>query len=242
MEQVKIEYNRAKRRLLLLDYDGVLVPLAPTPEAAAPSASLVELLRALANDPRNTVVVISGRPPETLDEWLGQTGVDFAAEHGHFIKKQGDWRQVATGKRAWKKTVRQHMAEAVRQVPGSHIEEKHTSLVWHYRQASPAPAERMAHTLLATLSRLDDLHVSLGAKVVEARLPGADKGQAAHEWLRPEYDFVLAAGDDTTDEDLFTAMPPGAITVKIGPGATVANVRLASSKQFVQILMDLIKS
>ncbi len=239
MERLKNEYNRARRRLLLLDYDGVLVPIAPTPEAAVPSQALLSLLRKIAADPRNTIVIISGRSPETLDQWLGKTGVDMSAEHGHFFKRRGDdWQRVSAPSDTWKTEVRRHMVEAVRQVPSSHIEEKHTGLVWHYRQSPGDLANEMAQTLHKTLSSLGGLHVSHGSKVVEARLPGADKGRAAGKWLTSDFDFVLAAGDDTTDEDLFKAMPSQAFTIKIGPGPTAARMRLESSHQFLSLLAN----
>lgn len=240
MEQVKIEYNRAKRRLLLLDYDGVLVPLAPTPEAAVPSQTLLKLLAELAADTRNTVIIISGRPPETLDTWLGKTGVDLAAEHGHFVKKRGgNWQSVADGTDEWKAAVRQHMAVAVKQVSRSHIEEKHTGMVWHYRQSPPSQASKMAQDLFATLSSLGGLHVSHGAKIVEARLPSASKGTAMGQWLTSDFDFVLVAGDDTTDEDMFKAAPDTAFTVKIGSGPTVARLQMESQEEFINLLTNL---
>lgn len=239
MEQVKTEYNRAGQRLLLLDYDGVLVPLAPTPEAAAPTPDVLELLRLLVADPRNTVVIISGRPPETMDKWLGQTGVDMSAEHGHFVKTGGqDWQRTLAEDSVWKTAVRQHMEQAVRAVPGSHIEEKHTSLVWHYRQSPSKVAEVAADKLIATI-KVTNVRVARGAKIVEARLSGTDKGQAASRWLSPDFDFVLAAGDDTTDEDLFAAMPKNAFTIKIGAGPTAAKLHLSTPKQFVTMLTEL---
>lgn len=240
MEQLKTEYNRARRRLLLLDYDGVLVPLAPTPEAAAPTPHVLQLLRSLVADQRNTVVIISGRPPETMEQWLGKTGVDMSAEHGHFIKIVGQrWQQTSGSDSSWKAAVRERMDESVRAVPASHIEEKHTGLVWHYRQSPAGQAEQEALVLLKSLQSVPGLNVSHGAKIVEARLSGTNKGQAASRWLSPDFDFVLAAGDDTTDEDLFAAMPKKAYSIKIGPGPSAAKLRLDTPEQFVSMLKNL---
>ncbi|MFX5626641.1 trehalose-phosphatase, partial [Acinetobacter baumannii] len=53
------------------------------------------------------------------------------------------------------------------------------------------------------------LQVLLGNKVVEIKSAGVNKGKAAQHWLdqEPDWDFILAMGDDWTDEDLFAAMP-----------------------------------
>src|SRR5438132_6903173 len=84
METAKIvdAYKHATKRLLLLDYDGVLAPIVPLPEQAMPSKKMFALLEKLTADTRNTCVVVSGRDHETLDEWLGNLPLAFAAEHG----------------------------------------------------------------------------------------------------------------------------------------------------------------
>ncbi len=242
MEEIKSAYVSAKRRLFLLDYDGTLVGYAPTPDKARPAVRLKRLLHLLASDPANTVVIISGRPPETIDEWLDGLGLDAAAEHGHFVKQTGgNWHRTTPSSTSWKRAVRQYMSAAVRAVPGSFIEEKHTSLVWHYRQAA-ASAEKHADELLQTLQNIPGMLANKGTKIIEARQPGADKGQVAGQWLKNnQYDFVLAAGDDTTDEDLFAALPTTAFSIKIGPSASKAKLRLDSSQQFVTMLEDLTK-
>src|SRR6267154_823731 len=85
--EIRDAYTRARRRLLILDYDGTLVPFAKRPQLAAPSSSLLDLLRALAADPRNCLALISGRPAENLDRWFSAVGgIWLAAEHGAELK------------------------------------------------------------------------------------------------------------------------------------------------------------
>ena len=240
MEKIVSAFAAAKKRLLLLDYDGTLVEYAPTPERAAPSEEVIHLLTMLMSDTRNTVVLISGRPPETLDRWFGDTGVDAAAEHGHFVKRSGHWRRTTTENNDWKPMVKKHMSAAAGDVSGSFIEEKGTSLVWHYRQAHPAVAQKIVEELMQTLTTIPGVHVSHGAKIVEARQSGADKGMVASNWLNGHsYDFILAAGDDTTDEDLFAALPKTAYTIKIGDQSTVARIHLSSPKDFLILLQKM---
>ena len=82
-------YRRAKRRLLLFDYDGTLAPIRSRPEEAVPSHRLCELLRTLGTDAANRVVICSGRDSGTLEKWFGGLPVSLAAEHGAFYKDRG---------------------------------------------------------------------------------------------------------------------------------------------------------
>ncbi|MCA1685400.1 MAG: trehalose-6-phosphate synthase, partial [Planctomycetia bacterium] len=84
------EFRSASRRLLLLDYDGTLVPLKPTPELAAPGLELLATLSRLAA--AGEVVIVSGRSRASLDAWLGRLDVGLVAEHGAWVRDRGgDW-------------------------------------------------------------------------------------------------------------------------------------------------------
>ncbi len=65
-----------------------------------------------------------------------------------------------------------------------------------------------------------------GNKVVEVKNAGINKGKAASRWLNESFNFILAAGDDWTDEDTFNAMPDSAYTLKIGNTPTSARYNL----------------
>jgi trehalose-phosphatase len=116
------------------------------------------MLGELHADPRNVVMVVSGRVPGTLDEWLGRTGVGLAAEHGAFIRwphSNPSDKQIAEGQMAeslpgwqcrvedlqrredadWKRAVDQVFAYYAERTPGSFVEHKQTSLTWHFRLA-----------------------------------------------------------------------------------------------------------
>src|SRR6059036_3971213 len=95
-------------------------------------------------------------------------------------------------------------------LPGAFVEEKSYSLAWHYRLADPEQSEQMSRELMDDLREFTaniDVQVLQGAKVVEVRNAGVNKGAAALHWLAPETpDFILAIGDDWTDEDMFSVM------------------------------------
>jgi trehalose 6-phosphate synthase/phosphatase len=114
----------------------------------------------------------------------------------------------------------------VDRTPGSFVEEKEFSLVWHYRQVDDEMAEARVLELKGALTPMVadwGLAVMDGNKVLEVKAANANKGRAAHRWMcRDDVDFILAIGDDRTDEDVFEAAPEGAWTIKVGVGSTQA--------------------
>jgi trehalose 6-phosphate synthase/phosphatase len=82
------KFESARKRLLMFDYDGTLTPIVKEPSAAVPTEKLLRTLRALADDPKNAVWIISGRDQEFLEKHLGSIpGLGLSAEHGCFLRK-----------------------------------------------------------------------------------------------------------------------------------------------------------
>lgn len=218
-------YANADRRLLLLDYDGTLVPFAPTPEGARPDAELLMLLEKLAADEHNHVVVISGRKSDTLEAWLGECGIDLVAEHGARIRlaQDGQWKTTDDSlENGWKDRLQPLFEVFVDRTPGSLLEEKSAALVWHYRRADPDLGSQRAAELMDALKGYvanTRLHVLQGNMVVEVKPSTVTKGRAAEPWLSSDAppQFTLAVGDDVTDETLFEVLPPDGWSLKVGP-------------------------
>jgi trehalose 6-phosphate synthase/phosphatase len=235
-----------QQRLLLLDYDGTLVPFHPNPQLARPGEELRLLLRALTELPDTRVVIISGRDRTTLQNWLGDLPLDFIAEHGVWLRTAGeDWQLFQPLRNEWKRELRPVLELYVARTAGSFIEEKDYSLVWHYRRADTDLGEVRAREMLSHLSFMTantDLQVLEGNKVVEIKNAGLNKGTAAARWLeRYTPAFALAIGDDRTDEDTFRAMPDSAYTVRVGTGArSLARFHLASPIEVRQLLRKLL--
>jgi trehalose 6-phosphate synthase/phosphatase len=234
-------YRQAKHRLFLLDYDGVLRRLVRTPSEAGPSAGLLKLLRELAQDPANEVVIISGRSKADLLEWLGDLPVALAAEHGTLFRRRGgkNWHKTIQDDRGWKQDVVQLMKYYADETEGALVEQKEWSVAWHYRMASPYYAQKnlvALRRLLKPIVKQYGLKLEEGNKVLEVRPAAISKGRIAQEWLIHDHDFILAAGDDVTDEDLFAAVPPNAYTVKVGRGKTLARYRIKSVTEILHLL------
>lgn len=238
-------WRLSRERLLLLDYDGTLVPFTGDYKKSKPPQGLMRLLEALSSDRHNHVVLISGRSADNLQEWFGHLPLSLVAEHGASIKKPGNknWQSLDKTGARWKDVFLPVLEKYTALTPGAKIEVKPYSLVWHYRTASPYYAQKYAVVLKRVLKpalKKYGLEMLQGNKVLEIKNPHVSKGLAARRWLNRKYDFILAVGDDMTDEDLFAALPVQAYSVKVGRGRTGAHYRLPSHKNAVSLLKKLV--
>lgn len=235
-------YKGANKRLLLLDYDGTLAPFVDNPDRAAPSKELKQLLKSLSEDPKNTVVIISGRGRADLETWFGGTNLGLVAEHGAFTHKPEHkyWHKAPLAKdTTWQKQVIQVLEKYAAKTPGSFVEKKESSVVWHFRRASPYHAQKYLVILKRLLSGVaDDLSLDLrqGNMILEVRPNGIHKGGIVAALLANRPDFVLAIGDDYTDEDTFVSLPDTAYTIKVGRGRTAALMRAKNISQIRELL------
>jgi trehalose 6-phosphate synthase/phosphatase len=218
----------------MFDYDGTLISFTKKPKDAQPDTELKRLLLGLAKKRRNHLAIISGRDRSTMEQWLGDIPCSLVAEHGAWIRldPHSGWRVQQNVTTGWKSRVRPILKTYEARVPGSFVEEKELGLAWHYRKASPELGEIRSHELFDNLNEYlanTGLQLMHGKKVIEIRPGGINKGQAARDLLMTDdYDFVLAIGDDWTDEDLFKALPEGAFSIKIGYATTHAQFFLDS--------------
>jgi len=223
--QIKSDFTSAVRPVFLLDWDGTLTPIVRRPEYAAPDKEALKLLKELSG--KAEVVIVSGRDRRTLTEWFGHLPISLIAEHGAWIKKKdGDWEPLVPLNADWKDEVRAIMELYADRTPGSFVEEKEYSIAWHYRMAVPEQAAVMSAELkdvLLSLASGKNLEVLEGNKVIEVRVAGVNKGVACSTFIKGA-DFILAAGDDWTDEDIFRVLPPSGWSIKVGPKPSVARL------------------
>ncbi|GEJ55727.1 bifunctional alpha,alpha-trehalose-phosphate synthase (UDP-forming)/trehalose-phosphatase [Anaeromyxobacter diazotrophicus] len=237
---------RAAPRLgLLLDYDGTLVPFAPTPDLAAPDPALLELLRALAARPGTQVHLVSGRRRESLQRWFGALPLGLHAEHGLWARPRGGtWQAVPIPEARWRAPVLGILRGFTDRTPGSIIEEKTAGLAWHYRSADPEYGAAQAKELslhLTELLREEPVEILPGDRVLEVRPRGVDKGRAVGLALGAgDGSLLVAMGDDRTDEDLFAALPEGSLAIHVGPAPSRAALRVADVRAARAALADLL--
>ncbi|HLQ39204.1 MAG TPA: bifunctional alpha,alpha-trehalose-phosphate synthase (UDP-forming)/trehalose-phosphatase [Planctomycetota bacterium] len=216
------------RLCLFLDYDGTLVPFYQRPDLASPDAELLQLLTALAARAGTEVHLLSGRAQQSLDEWFGELPIGLHAEHGAASRAptERSWSLVPGLGTEWKPQVLGLLHRVAAHVPGSFVEDKLTSVTWHYRQVDPAFASTVAKELqLNLLELLSNVGVQVvpGNRVLEVRQQNVHKGTIVTA-IRGAYPGCrsILLGDDRTDEDMFLAAGEGDVTVHVGPGVTAA--------------------
>jgi trehalose 6-phosphate synthase/phosphatase len=238
------KYVATGHRLLLLDYDGTLISFRSRPGQAGPDSEVLELLGSLIADRGNHVAIISGRDRASLDRWLGEMDISIIAEHGGWIRLRGQsWQSTQPLNEEWKQAIRPILELYHDRTPGSFVEEKDFSLVWHYRRADPALAAVRMQELrgaLASLTENIDVGIFEGNRILEIRRYGISKGNAAKSLMAAEsWDFVLALGDDYTDEEMFAALPENAYSIKVGHGASKARFNVDAVQNVRQLLRRL---
>jgi len=233
-EEVMRSLFVAKRRVFFLDNEGTLAPDkrgqyreygAPkgdltqlSSHGTGPDEHVLECLRELTSDHRNTVVILSGRPREQLEAWFGSVPkIGLAAERGFHYKLPsvtGDQWQLTARQvdSSWKSYAFELMRQFVKRTQGAYIENKGSALVWQYRDADQHYGSWQAKELSSHLKELlvcFDVEVVEGKGYVEVKMNGINKGVAVATILDKvaktfgEADFVLCCGDDRSDEDMF---------------------------------------
>lgn len=238
--RIRSDYRKTKNRLFILDYDGTLAPFRSKPEEASPTEETYQLLQKLTADKKNKVVISSGRDRNTLDNWFGHLHLDLAAEHGACYKENGLWVDNIGSETPWDNEIIEVLQKFVDKTPRSKIEIKKTTLVWHYRNVDTWLAslreQQLFESLMIPCARLG-LQIMRGNKIIEIKSPLYTKGSEAKRLLSTGvFDFILAIGDDTTDEDTFRELPESAYTIKVGNSSEAARYSVTSQSKVMPLL------
>ncbi len=218
------DIRAAPHLLLLSDYDGTLTPIVSRPEEAILSSEVREKLRALAEKPRSSVGIISGRSMAELRSMVAIEGIYYAGNHGLEIEGPG-LKFVSQPAQEAKTTIAdlvRRLSTALDSIAGVIVEDKGLSLSVHYRLVKKGDENVVAETFKQLTSPLLDegkIRVTSGKKVWEVRPPiDWHKGKAVEAitgeikaLLKLERVLTIYLGDDTTDEDAFmvTHRPKG---------------------------------
>ncbi len=239
-------YKKAEKRVLFLDYDGTLVNLEKNHLKTRPDQELYQILDKLAHTDHTDVVLVTGRNKNYFDKWFSSQNYILIAEHGIWIKKPGNNWQFTENtylNNEWKKQVLPIVQAYTDRTPASRFEEKTNSLAWHYGNTDPDLALSRAVELKDELSSMTanlQLVVFDGNKCLEIRNINLNKGTAAREYLHENpADFVLAIGDDYTDEHLYEELPDSAVTLKVGIDKTMAKYHLTTFREARNLLKKL---
>lgn len=233
----------ARKALVLLDFDGTLSKIVHDPARARLLPGIRFLLRRLAALPRARVAVLSGRSISSLKSGLDMKRLYLGGNHGLQMKgpdlefDHPRARALTPLLRAVAGDIRRH----IESVPGARIEDKGVSLSLHFRSVRPVhiPLFRRIVSRFRSRTARFPLRWRTGKKVWEI-VPGVPwhKGEAAlHLRRHLGHPLAIAVGDDETDEDMFRALSPDAITVRIGYKAgSAARYYLNRQRDIVRFL------
>ncbi len=191
------------RAALMLDMDGTLIDLAPTPEAVVVPPDLPGTLATLRNALDGALAIVTGRPIETVDRLFGDAPGAVAGEHGGaFRHRAGEpirRPNLPTPPPAWL----EQAENLVRRYPGALLERKARGFALHYRQA-PDARDVFHDALQAMIATAPGFDLLPAHMLWEVRPQGADKGRAVNA-LMQQAPFAgrlpIFIGDDRTDED-----------------------------------------
>ncbi len=240
------KYKESNQRLFLIDYDGTLVPHHFKFKQSKPSQDVINTIKLLNQDPKNKVVIVSGRGKNILEEWFKNVKIDLIAEHGAWLRKNSDeWQTIEPLRKEWKDQIRPILELYTNRTPGSFVQEKEYSLVWHYVNTDPTFGRTRAMELMDSLTYFTsnlNLEVNHGEKVIEIKATGINKGITAYQWISEKnWDFILAVGDDWSDEATFSHLPDSAYSIKVGPGISESKYNIHSSTEVRALLKELAK-
>jgi trehalose 6-phosphate synthase/phosphatase len=182
--QIAKALSEGRHVALFIDYDGTLREIEPDPKNAWPTPELHALLRCLGSRPNLSMALISGRSQTDLETWLGAYPFCLIAEHGASVRRpdQRDWEQLDRNvDYGWKPELLAILRLYEEATPGSFVEEKRSSIVWHYRMADQQFGAWKAHQLaeeLAALTANEQIKVRHGKKIVEVSAAQVNKGSA----------------------------------------------------------------
>lgn len=233
---------QAKKLALFLDYDGTLREFERTPLAAFPGPKVKPVLEALDAAPVD-VYIISGRNPEVLADWFSPYNFNLIAEHGSSIRRAGEseWADVnPDADFSWKERILEVLHHYVGSTPGSFVEEKHSAVVWHYRQCDPEFGKWKSRQLLSEFYEMlanFPVEIHHGKKIVEVSSIHVNKGTALEALVKEaDYDLILCAGDDQTDEAMFRLQRNDVLSIKVGKEDSHADYRIPDPEHFRALL------
>ncbi len=250
---------KGKKIVFFCDLDGTLAPIAPHPKDVKISNSTIDLLQAISEQKNCEFVVVSGRDKEFLEEQFLDFDFNFplAACHGAYCYSPVDsqWHtRIPQDSTKWKDKVLEVLELYSLRTPESFIEDKGHAITWHYRNSPRDFAEFLANKLFFELEEIlanQPAQVTRGKKVIEVKSIHANKGFFVQQWVQSKVhqpDFVVAVGDDTTDEDMFSALQGRKdikpICIKIGNEDTVAHYLIKdqlSVNQFLEKFLEALR-
>ena len=193
---------------LLLDVDGTLVDIGPSPRDVQIGHDLPDSLVRLSQATDGALALVSGRPIADLDALFAPLKLPAVGGHGAELRVRGG--ETATSVAPLSPDLRRHLAAAAKLGPGIVIEDKGYSLALHYRQAPQQEDRLRSHIAAGRATHPNEaIEVLPGKAVLEVKRPDVNKGDGVRELMRrPPFAgrMPVFVGDDVTDESVFAIL------------------------------------
>ncbi len=199
------------RCAILLDIDGTLLDLAPTPREVWVPPGLENTLTTLLKKTSGALALVSGRSLNDIDLIFAPQRFPAVGGHGAEMRLDGETAAVAVHAPPLDQELKGKLAAIAKISPGILLEDKGYSLALHYRLAPHA--EQSIYDAVAAI-RQDHpdapIEVLPGKSVCEIKHAGFTKATGVLELMRHapfEGRNPVFIGDDVTDETVFAIMP-----------------------------------
>ena len=225
--------------LVATDFDGTIAEIVAHPPDARTLPEAATALETLRDLPATHVTVISGRALDDLRRRPGlPDGLRLVGSHG--LEDGAGPLVLTTAERETLEDVRRIASELADSVVGSKVEDKPAGVAFHYRTAEPAAGLAAVRSFAEALAKMPDVTVRSGKAVLEVSVRASSKGRALGR-LRAALraTLVCCLGDDETDEEAFAALDGDDVTVRVGPGQTIAHLRLPDPAAAASFLTEL---
>ncbi len=227
-----------ERLLVALDFDGTISPIVAVPSAARPVPGALDLLGRLGAAPATEVVLVSGRSRHDLAAVSGAGGVALLiGSHGQEI---GADLTLSEPEGLLLAEIRADVARALVDIPGVRVEDKPAGLAVHVRGSAQADGEHALDLVRGLADEMAGTFCLEGKLVIELSTRPLDKGSALGALIATDPGrSVLFAGDDVTDESAMAVLRPEDVSIRVGPGESLARFRVHDPVEMVEVLTQL---
>ena len=194
---------------LLLDVDGTIVDIGPSPTEVHVAPGLLETLKQLMSLVHGALALVSGRPIADLDRLFAPLHLPAIGGHGAEMRLHDN--EIYFWAKPLPQDLRRRLAEGASLGPGVVVEDKDYSMALHYRQ-SPKLAEGLRRHVSASRAAFpgEPTELLLGKAMFEVKRPGINKGDSIRRLMEhPPFAgrIPVFIGDDVTDESVFKVLP-----------------------------------
>lgn len=246
LKQVELEskYRAASRRLIVLEYDGVLAPRQKL-SLTRPERNMRSVVSALSADLANTVMIVSSRNCEHLDLHWSNSNLVLVAEHGAMHKPPGGrWESYFGINTEWMNPVSQALRQLPAEYPGTIVQEKRFTISWNFQAMADRISDseiRNIENAITSLPQHGEFVTYRDHDSLELTPYGVDPATFLVRWLGARrFDFVMALGSKSTDQSIAVILTKDAFTIRVEPdGVTRSRFALVSQEQVYPLLKSL---